>query len=168
MSSLRWALVLCLLAAGSVGLAAAPKVDPWPVYTNARYGYQLEHAPDALLEEEAQNGDGRRILSADKALEVLVWGDLDPMLGGVDGRWAELLAPADGAKITYKRRGKDFLVVSGTVIKDGVKTVFYRKVLTGRPDQFATFEARYPFARKRDLDKVVARMALSMRYASAE
>ena len=34
----------------SVGLAAAPKVDPWPVYTNARYGYQLEHAPDALLE----------------------------------------------------------------------------------------------------------------------
>lgn len=133
-------------------------------YVNARFGYRMAYPSDFIPQGEAENGDGQVFKNADGA-ELRVWGNLNPLDETLAGALrAELdRCAAAGRRVTYRRAGQGFLVVSGYEA-DGAR-IFYLRKLVRRGRQIG-FEFVYPAAFRARYDRDVTMIADSLRATS--
>lgn len=143
-------MVLALGAATAMTTAARPALaDDWQPYANGRFGYAVDLPPGFNVTNEADNGDGLTLRSADGTAELLVFGStiLDGSFADeADGRIAS--AEEDGWALSYKRvlgsaaswsgtRKNEILYARGVTLCDGSAGYFqieYRKVDRKRYD----------------------------------
>lgn len=139
------ALSTCVLAQGG-----------YARYTNARYGYGIDH-PTAFRSGEAPvNNDGRSFKSGDGAT-LDVYGSNNVMNETVDSVMAALLAEHRGA-VAYKTHGPNWFVVSWK--SNG--RIFYQKQFVGA-GSMNTFILSYPATRRNAYAAIVTRMERSFR-----
>jgi hypothetical protein len=116
-------------------------IAQWSIYTNARFGYSICYPPSLLqAQDEADNGDGRKFLGGNGAalLAFGQWNSESARLAAWTENQAAFYAGKHG-KITYRARGGDWRVVSGT---SGSGAEFYITAMT-RDNAFVTFQIEY-------------------------
>ncbi|MGH9820990.1 MAG: hypothetical protein ACRD43_12560 [Pyrinomonadaceae bacterium] len=155
---------LFLLAGIMVLLAAAsPAQDKLAIYTNDRFFFSIEYPSDLLkMLPPPDNDDGRTFRSADKQIEMQVWGEYNAESRTLQERYERDLKGFT-EKPAYMVSKRDWYVLSGT--KDD--KIFYEKVLVrrrGDTDIFFTFTIEYPAAQKAKFDPIVKRMADSFKF----
>ena len=174
----HWLLVwaaICLIQwiAVPAGVAAGDKHKKlpanWDTYTNDRFGQTVDYPKDIFVVQDPPptNGDGARFHSKDGKASFTASGShnaFDPPLalnGEGDASleaFEEGATKQDGWKVSYRRKGKDFLVLSGT----RGDRIFYEKTMLVDKDQImVTLWIEYPAAEKAAFDKVVPKMAAS-------
>ncbi len=134
--------------------------DNWSVYRNDRFGTEVTY-PSHLFKmvQQSANGDGATFESADGALKFIVFGQQN-----YDDLSIRGLAARDSAadlfdRVTYKKTGKDWYVLSGLIGSD----IFYRKAVLDPNGVVHVLEITYPKSEKERMDAVVARMAGSLK-----
>jgi hypothetical protein len=135
-------------------------------YKNERFAYSIDYPSNLKMQPPPENGDGRKFVSKDGSVEMLVWGNYN----AGDEMWREQYE-SDlkyfGEKPTYTVLRADWYVISG--MKEG--KVFYQKVLQrtlhqklGNFDVFYTFTIEYPRSESKLFDPIVKRIASSFRF----
>jgi hypothetical protein len=143
---------LLLLAMLITPLAALAEPG-WKDYVNGRFGFKISHPASLIASRDPENGDGRELHTKDKEFSVVAVGHFlhDSTL---DSLWNDALREY-GASVTYKKKAKDWYVVSGA--KDGVE--FYNK-LHVQGGNWAELRFTYPHIKAKQydpwVDKIVA------------
>ena len=129
-------------------------------YGNSRFEFFVEYPTDLLEPQpESDNHDGRIFTSTDGSVEMRVWGSTNALSRSVAEEFKAAVENETGA--TYKKAGTDWLVISGT--KNG--KIFYRKSIYNKgSDSFATVLIEYPKSKKKAYDKMVRRVANSLKF----
>ncbi len=139
-------------------------------YVNPRFQFGIDFPIDLKAGEEPENGDGRRFLSSDGAVELIAYGQ--SAYATTDGsEWtpASLLDDAlahrkqDGDKVTFKKQGRDWVVISGF---SGNKIFYYKAMIHN--EMVKCFEINYPKSRKLEFDPVVSHVVESFTNTSSE
>ena len=114
------ALALALGLAASVGLSGPsraedqfrPAEDGWQRYVNERFGTSFVFPAEVFTPEAPpENGDGRRFVAPDAALEIYAWHNTD---GENAGSLKRRLIGTEGYEdVTYSPSGRSWLVISG-------------------------------------------------------
>lgn len=156
----RYLFAACALIVTSV--AVSVRADTYRTYRNARFGYKVDFPSRLVPEPEADNGDGRRFRSRDRKILLRVWGQYDSDNRGLRGQMqrATRAWQADGARLTYRKSGATWYVLSGFIEGD----IFYEKTVR-RGDTFATLIWEYPRSMRAQLDAPVTRSVRSFRVA---
>lgn len=117
-------------------------------YFNRRFGYTVSYPSSLRPQGESANGDGQEFLADDGSLRLAVWGSdntqpqtLDDML--------QLTLASSGLNVTYKRRGRDFYVISGF----SGANIFYER-LTLRANVFWGFRLLYDPTKRQEYDSL--------------
>jgi hypothetical protein len=128
----------------------------WREYKNARFGFVLSYPATLIASREPENGAGREFHTADKAFSVSAQAHfLSPDTGNTfESNWKEELN-APGVTITYKKKAKDWFVVSG-VTKEG--TEYYHKFYA-KKGNWVELSMTYPHAQNAKYDKWVEQIA---------
>ena len=114
------ALALALGLAASVGLSGPssaedqfrPVEDGWQRYVNERFGTSFVFPVEVFTPEAPpENGDGRRFVAPDAALEIYAWENTDGEDAGSLKR--RLLGTEGYEDVTYSPSGRGWLVISG-------------------------------------------------------
>jgi hypothetical protein len=146
------ALVLLLLIGGVQAQEAK-----WKTYVNPRFGFSLEYPTELIGSREPENGAGREFHTKDEEFSILAHAHF---LGAVDESeslesvWKEALKEL-GSTVTYKKKGKDWYVVSG-VKPDGTE-YYYKWWVKGK--NWAELRITYPHAKNKKYDPWVERIA---------
>jgi hypothetical protein len=128
----------------------------WRLYVNDRFGTRLEFPPNVFAPQPATNGDGRRFLSKDAALEVFAWPNTD---GENALSMKNRLIGGDGYHhVTYNPSGSGWLVISGF----RGDSIFYEKYFF-RGGNVHAFGIEFPADRKPFYAPLVERMEDSFR-----
>jgi|SRR5271170_6587957 len=157
----RWLFVFAVLSAivPAMTFAAAARAGNWLTYQNDRYGTTIDYPDQFKPEPPPDANDGRRFNSADGAkFAVYASYALDSTLADIQEFTLKNLAP--GAVVTYKTKGDNWFVISGTA---GANIFYQRHLLSHGGQMSETFSMTYPAAAKQSYDAVVARMAKSFR-----
>ncbi len=152
-------------------VVARAGADPhvYATYHNIRFGQVVEYPRDLfpIRPPPPGNGDGQIFTSKDGESEL-----------SASGRWNidefatidEVLTEAsefrtqDGWTVTYRKKGKDWCVLSGTK----ADRIFYEKLLlTHRKKIINTLTIEYPAAAKPLIEPVIPRIAASFREGAA-
>jgi hypothetical protein len=144
-----------LLLATLVMLPLGSLAEPgWKEYVNGRFGFKISHPASLIASRDPENGDGRELHTKDKEFSVVAVGHFlnDSTLVSL---WENALREY-GASITYKKKAKDWYVVSG--VKDGVE--FYRK-LHVKNGNWAELRFSYPHAQAKHYDPWVEKIVAS-------
>lgn len=105
-----------------------------------------------------ENADGRVFASPDKQSRIIVSGGFRAFQK--EQEFADRLAPGVAETVTYRRKGKDWLAVSGT---KGDR-IFYRKsLLSCNGTVWNSVAIDYPASQKKKFDPLVTRVARSLR-----
>ena len=142
-----------LIAALLLLLPLAAIAEPgFKDYTNARFGFKISYPATLIASPDPTNGGGREFHSKDKEFSLATFGHF---LNGatLDSMWQEELKDL-GGNITYKKKDKDWFVVSG--VNDGVE--FYHKTHV-KGGNFASFHITYPHAKAKQYDPWVEQIA---------
>jgi hypothetical protein len=144
-------LAVLLLFAAVAADAAAPGFKD---YTNARFGFKISYPATLIAGRDPTNGAGREFHSKDKEFSLATFAHF---LNGetLDSMWQDELKVL-GDNITYKKKDKDWYVVSGA--KDG--TEFYHKTYV-QGGNYASFHITYPHAKAKQYDPIVEKIAKS-------
>ena len=144
---------LLLAAAWFLPLAAIAAEPGFKDYTNARFGFKISYPATLVASPDPTNGGGREFHSKDKEFSLATSGHF---LNGatLDSMWQEELKL--GGNITYKKKDKDWYVVSG--VNDG--TEFYHKTHV-QGGNFASFHITYPHFKSKQYDPIVEKIAKS-------
>jgi len=139
--------------------------DAWRRFVGEKFGTTIEYPPgfEALPEPDAH--DGVTLVAADGA-RILAYASYNLEDQSLDDFTASRLEGEDYARVTYRKRGKDFLVVSGLRDIEGRESVFYERYYL--PPDAETFHAvaiTYPRELKAIYDPLVGRIAGSLRQA---
>jgi hypothetical protein len=142
-------------------VAALPTqaADYYRTYVNARFGTVVQYPASFLVPRpEAANGDGRRFVSKDEAIELSVYAFNNALSRSVKAEMSRAMADwkADGARLTYQKSGTDWYSLSGYAGDD----IFYEKTLF-KNGVFHTLIWQYPKALKARLDAPVTRTVRS-------
>jgi hypothetical protein len=151
--------ILCAIAAATVPATSA-HADNWLTYHNDRYGTTVDYPDRFKAEPLPGSDDGRTFGSADGAKFSVYasYNALDFNLAKFQDFTLKNLDP--GAVVTYKTRGDNWFVISGTKGDD----IFYERHMLSHDGQMTEgFSMSYPAAAKQSYDPVVARMAKSFR-----
>lgn len=140
-----------------LSLAALVWAQPGFHYANARYGYSLDFPEGFVAQEEAPNGDGRVVESADGVARVLVYGSNNVDETSVDRAYKQALAELT-VKPAYKARGKSWFVISWL---EG-STIHYRKTFQGKGSS-NTLWLQYPAGSKKTYDEVTGKLEKSFK-----
>ncbi len=157
----KWLFVFAVLSAivPAMTFAAAARAGNWLTYQNDRYGTTIDYPDQFKPEPPPDANDGRRFNSADGAkFAVYAAYALDSTLADIQEFTLKNLAP--GAVVTYKTKGDNWFVISGTA---GANIFYQRHLLSHGGQMSETFSMTYPAAAKQSYDAVVARMAKSFR-----
>ena len=162
-SALRHRRYSGLLLAGLTALAFQAAPLKYQTYQNARFGYSIPY-PAALVkpQPEADNGDGRRFVSADGATILTVYAGYN----AVEHTVAQQL---DMSRQTWREKGATVTLAkalpTGYVLSGTLKgAIFYEKAAL-QNDVFSTFIWQYPAAQKQRMDPVVTYTVRSFRPA---
>ena len=122
------------------------------VYHNERFGYRIDYPTTLKPQPEADNGDGRRFVSADGQTTLTVYASYNALDEGVAAyrQSARQDWQQKGAAITLDQALATGFVLSGQV----KKTIFYEKTVL-RANTLTTFIWEYPTARKAAMDAVI-------------
>ncbi len=145
------------------------------VYCNARFGYCIDYPGGKLFPQpESENGDGRIFVASDSNEIIRVYGffmwnpedqraNVDQLkdLFNRDLKDADDENPDDKLRVTYKKLGKDFFVISG--FKRG--KVYYQKTIVNK-DAFANLIIRYEPKDSLLYNKVADITSRSFRFAN--
>ncbi|RYG62705.1 hypothetical protein EON80_22615 [bacterium] len=129
--------------------------DEYRTYFNARFGTTLQYPANLVTPQpESQNGDGRRFLSKDGAIELTVYGSHNALGRTVKTQMERAIADwkRDGARLTFQKYGPGWYALSGYSGDD----IFYEKALFQNGD-FHTIIWQYPKEYKARLDVPVTR-----------
>ena len=137
----------------------------YETYTNARFGYSIQYPVGVLKpQKEADNGDGRVFVSADKTAELHVWGMYNALSDTLKKAYLSDLKERS-VDITYKLLSSDSYVISRTV---GSKIFYQKTILNGTDGDtraiFSTFRIEYRKADKAKYDPIVKRIAKSFKF----
>jgi hypothetical protein len=141
---------LLLLASALALTSLAPPA--YKTYHNARFGYRIDYPADFRPQPEADNGDGRRFLSADGQTVLTAYASYNALDGGLaeDRKLAQQSWQKKHATLTL-----DQLTRTGYVLSGQLKgQIFYEKVVL-KNNTFTTFLWEYPAARKAAMDAVI-------------
>ena len=113
--------IVLLLAVAALATSAEAAELQWRKYTNERFGFVLSYPATLVASREPDNGAGREFHTRDKAFSLSVQAHfLSPDTGNTfESNWNEELN-TPGVTITYKRKAKDWYVVSG-VTREGTE-----------------------------------------------
>jgi hypothetical protein len=140
-----------LLLGGALALVSL--VPPaYKTYHNARFGYRIDYPTDLRPQPEADNGDGRRFVSADGQTVLTAYASYNALDGGLatDRRIAQQSWREKHATLTL-----DQLTRTGYVLSGQVKgRIFYEKTVL-KSNTLTTFLWEYPAARKAAMDAVI-------------
>jgi hypothetical protein len=154
---------LLVLLSGTALLPTAQSVaqGAWTNYKNERFGTSIEY-PSVRFRSlrPPDNNDGLQFVATDGA------GFVVSAIRNIEEETIEQIEASfvqnrgRDSKITYRRRGPNWFVVSGT----RGNTIFYhRRLLSHRNELLNSFEIIYPAALKTTYDPIVTRMSRSFR-----
>jgi hypothetical protein len=125
----------------------------WRKYNNERFGFVLSYPATLTASRAPDNGAGREFHTADGAFSLSAQAQFlsDNTL---ESNWNEELN-TPGVTITYKKKAKDWHVVSG-VTKEG--TEYYHK-LYAKGRNWVELAMTYPHAQNAKYDKWVEEIA---------
>ncbi|NII26467.1 hypothetical protein HB364_15365 [Pseudoflavitalea sp. X16] len=139
------------------GVPETPQPTPsTSQYCNARFGYCINYPEKVLTpQEEAFNGDGRKFANKQGEVILTVFGRLNQDENGnpitLQQQFANDLASLEKAGastvITYKKKGADFYIISGTK----GNSIFYHKMII-KQDAFCFALLEYPKSEKQVYD----------------
>lgn len=150
----RLAILICLAATAAPALA-----DDWRPYANARFGYVVDLPPGFAISNEADNGDGMTLTSADKQAELRVFGanrmeqDFETEMKiriGMDEK--------EGWKISYSKPAKSWASYSGSR-KD---RILYVRAIALCHDAVGYATIEYPKAALKQYDPIVQHLVKSL------
>ena len=151
----------CLAAAGlasALAMFSAPAAADMLTYTNSRFGTSVRFPAELFSErmEPPQNGDGMTWTAPDGgSLAVYAFNNaLDVTPEGL----ADESAGRDDVKITYRRIGKNWAVLSG--FEDGL--IFYQRFEFGKEGVIHSMLLKYPESERGTYDAVTGPMADSL------
>lgn len=136
----------------------------WDTYANPKYGYTICWPQDLLKAQRvSDSGDGREFKGA-RGVIMRAYGSY--RVQDVPDTFASKVADAaknlggEGAKVTYQKQSKDWIVASGTGTASGMRdaTIFYTKTFL-RKDTWKTFEIVYPQSEAAVWNPVAAHIA---------
>jgi hypothetical protein len=140
-----------LLLSGALALAnLAPPA--YKTYHNQRFGFRIDYPADLRPQPEADNGDGRRFVSADGQTVLTAYAGYNALDDGIaaDRKIARESWQKKHAFITL-----DQLTRTGYVLSGQVKgQIFYEKTVL-KSNTLTTFLWEYPAARKAAMDAVI-------------
>ncbi len=138
----------------------AAAAQSWRPYANARFGTMADVPRDWRAGREPENADGLQFSSPDGQASITVSGSLH-VWDTIGEAMAIMETPDDGATVTYRRRGKRMLILSGT----RGDTIFYRKsILSCRDRIWNSVSIEYPARRKAAYDALVTHVSGSLRF----
>ncbi|GAA4115166.1 hypothetical protein ACFFTN_19050 [Aminobacter aganoensis] len=136
-------------------LASSAMAEPF-IYTNARFGTSVTFPLEVFTSRagEPANGDGMTFLAPDGA-SLAVYGSNNAL-----DQTPEQLADfsSEGVTITYRKVGKDWVVLSG---HDG-PDIFYHRLEFGRDGVIHAFLLKYPATTRSKYDPLVRAIADSL------
>ena len=135
-----------------------PAGEDWTAWVNDRFGTGLEYPADLFeMDEAPENDDGRSFTTPGGVGRFFVYGAYNVFEWTIEELLEDDLASGDYDRVTYRRSGEDWYVLSGYRGSD----IYYRKVILAG-DFIHMFEASYARGQRRLFDPVVARMAQSL------
>ncbi len=136
-----------------IGSAISTGAEEFARYCNGRFGFCIDYPTRLVPEPEPDNGDGKRFYDSEGFLMIASGinnANDDTLLG-------EMRSQArDFDKITYRAKGKDWFVLSGT---KGTH-ILYRKAYVG-PDAINHLFIEYPADLKKKYGPVVTKVSRS-------
>ncbi len=154
------ALAIILLSVAS----PAAWTQTFRTYVNQRFGAAAEVPAAWKADPPPENRDGLAFRSPDGHASIIVSGSLH-VLDTVEEEMRLYEQPAPGEKITFRRRGPHFLVVSGA----RGDMIFYAKHLLSCGDRvWNNLWIEYPAREKAAYDTLVARVSRSFRPGRSE
>jgi hypothetical protein len=155
-----------VLIGGLYPALTAAQQGGWNSYENARFGYRALY-PDFLIpREESENGDGRKFLSGDGTVKLIVFGAYNVENMSIEEYRRTLLNEFKGhGNIGYGPRGNSWFVLSGL----RGDSIYYEKVLFACGGSIVNaFALTYPQNRKQDFDAIVTGIEKSFRGSSGQ
>jgi len=153
--------ILIFLNRGQAQAGAAD--DGWRRFVGEKFGTTIEYPPGFEAMPEPDAHDGVTFVARDGA-RILAYASFNIEEQSLDDFAVSSLHGDDYARVTYRARGKDFLVVSGLRDIEGRESVFYERYCMA-PDR-ETIHAvaiTYPLELKATYDPLVKRIAGSLR-----
>lgn len=151
---LRWFLIALLLNGSAVLTAQG---ETWNEYLNRRFGFRIDYPASLESGRPPDDGAGQEFHSVDGKVSLAVQAHfLQGPSDTLEARWQKALNAYGGA-ITYKKKGKDWYVISG-VLPNGFE--YYLKFAV-QGGNWASFEITYPHAERARCDPWVEQMAKS-------
>ncbi len=137
----------------------------WQAYQHPGSGYRID-IPTRIF-AFAGEFEGRRVYeSADRRARLVTY-SVENSAGRSLGAIAAELAAADAIdRVTYRRQGQSWVVLSGFYKPDAgePKSIFYLKLMMSADrTRYAVFAVSYPPAAKRAFDPIVTRLERSFR-----
>lgn len=157
--------VYALLAASLIlGFGEVKGQESWGVYQNSLYGYAVEHPRAGFAVTESERG--LTLTEEGGRGQVDIYGAANAEGLGPEEFEKALLGAERIREITYSRRGRTWLAVSGYYRGDeerGDDLIFYAKFMFSADlSQVAAFEASYPVTERRRFDAIVEQMEDSL------
>lgn len=128
-------------------------------YNNSRFDYSVLYPVDLLeIQEAPTNNDGRRFVSPDNRIVMLVYGAYNSLNRNLDELYQEYRDDTE-TEITYRDRAENWFVVSG--YDNNGSEVFYNKVIL-KESVIVTLELRYDKALQPKFDPIVTDISRSL------
>ncbi|WP_181702556.1 hypothetical protein [Chthonobacter albigriseus] len=149
-----------ILALALISVALPASAAEWRTYVNDRFGTRIDIPEDVFQpREQSDNGDGQSFVSADGRASIRVFAGHNADGLGIDELYSTALDDVDGTRITYRKKGRSWFVLSGFKGDE----VYYVKLLMAPDGSVAhTLEIIYPAADKPIYDPLTARVANSL------
>ncbi len=153
--------VLACAVLGAVAAFASPgKAAQWQRYQNDRYGTTIDY-PDQFKAAPPPDADDGRTFSSPDGAEFSVYASYNASDFDLAAYEDFILKNLDqGRVVTYKARGGNWFVISGT---KGDSVFYERHLLSHGGRMTEGFSMAYLAAAKPAYDSIVARMARSFR-----
>ncbi len=154
----RASLILMMATVATLLCAGALHAEAWLAYRNARFGTTADVPKGWTMGAAPENEGGRVFTSPDKQAEIIVYGGYRAFQK--DQEFADRFAPGEGETVTYSKKGRDWVVVSGV---KGDRIFYRRSLLSCKGAIWNNVSIEYPASQKKRFDPLVTRISRSLR-----
>ncbi len=162
MISRRLLLSCILFAAGALASRHGLAQSAWTSWAGSKFGTRIDYPSDLFaIMPEPDAHDGRSFAAADGA-QIAAWGAFADVVD-FESAIATTRDAADYSEATYRRREKNWAVVSGYRSIEGQRSVFYeRYFLDPGKAVYHVVAITYPVEARATYDPIVGRIAGSL------